>query len=84
VYNKKLYFSGYDSNKGVELFSYDETNGAQLVKDIYDGSNGSYPSGFTLFDDKLYLHRSLKPIAEAYLQEDQEDLFMCEEGYCGI
>jgi hypothetical protein len=34
--------------------------------------------------DKLYLHRSLKPIAEAYLQEDQEDLFMCEEGYCGI
>ena len=35
-------------------------------------------------DDKLYLHRSLKPIAEAYLQEDQEDLFMCEEGHCGI
>ena len=35
-------------------------------------------------DDKLYLHRTLKPIDEAYLQEDQEDLFMCEEGYCGI
>ena len=34
--------------------------------------------------DKLYLHRSLKPIDEAYLQEDQEELFMCEEGYCGI
>lgn len=34
--------------------------------------------------DKLYLHRSLKPIGEAYLQEDQEELFMCEEGYCGI
>ncbi len=34
--------------------------------------------------DKLYLHRSLKPIEEAYLQEDQEELFMCEEGYCGI
>jgi hypothetical protein len=34
--------------------------------------------------DKLYLHRSLKPIDEAYLQEDQEDLFMCDEGYCGI
>ena len=34
--------------------------------------------------DKLYLHRSLKPINEAYLQEDQEELFMCEEGYCGI
>ena len=35
-------------------------------------------------DDQLYLHRTLEPINEAYLQEDQEDLFMCEEGYCGI
>ena len=35
-------------------------------------------------NDQLYLHRTLKPIKEAYLQEDQEDLFMCEEGYCGI
>tara|TARA_R110000823_G_scaffold117707_1_gene241301 strand:- start:310 stop:1086 length:777 start_codon:yes stop_codon:yes gene_type:complete len=35
-------------------------------------------------DDKLYLHRTLVPIEEAYLQEDQEELFMCEEGYCGI
>ncbi|MCS5644781.1 MAG: hypothetical protein NZ838_01545, partial [Candidatus Marinimicrobia bacterium] len=60
VYNNKLYFSGYDSNKGVELFSYDETNGAQLVKDIYDGSSGSYPSGFTLFDGKLYLTANYK------------------------
>lgn len=34
--------------------------------------------------DKLYLHRSLKPINEAYLQEDQGELFMCEEGHCGI
>jgi len=34
--------------------------------------------------EKLYLHRSLKPINEAYLQEDQEELFMCEEGHCGI
>ena len=34
--------------------------------------------------DQLFLHRSLKPIEEAYLQEDQEELFMCEEGFCGI
>jgi len=33
---------------------------------------------------KIFLHRSLKPINDVYLQEDQEDLFMCEEGYCGI
>ena len=34
--------------------------------------------------DKAYLHRTLAPIDEAYLQEDQEELFMCEEGHCGI
>ena len=27
---------------------------------------------------------SLKPIDEVYLQEDQEELFMCEEGFCGL
>ena len=35
-------------------------------------------------DGELYLHSSLKPLESAYLQEDQEELFMCEEGYCGI
>ena len=35
-------------------------------------------------EDKAYLHRTLKPINKVYLQEDQEELFMCEEGYCGI
>ena len=35
-------------------------------------------------DDPIYLHRSRKPISEAYLQEDQEELFMCEEGFCGL
>ena len=34
--------------------------------------------------DKLYLHASRVPIEDTYLQEDQEELFMCEEGYCGI
>ena len=34
--------------------------------------------------DKLYLHSSKQPLDKAYLQEDQEELFMCEEGYCGI
>ena len=35
-------------------------------------------------DDPIFLHRSRKPISEAYLQQDQEELFMCEEGFCGI
>ena len=34
--------------------------------------------------DKLYLHSSKQPLDKAYLQEDQGELFMCEEGYCGI
>ena len=35
-------------------------------------------------EGELFLHRSLKPLDSAYLQEDQEELFMCEEGFCGI
>jgi hypothetical protein len=35
-------------------------------------------------DDKVFLHRSLTPMDRVYLQEDQEELFMCEEGYCGV
>ena len=32
-----------------------------------------------------YLHRSLKPLDEVYLQEDQGNLFENEcEGHCGI
>ena len=35
--------------------------------------------------DKLYLHRSLKPLEEVDLNEDQLDLFEEEcEGYCGL
>jgi|15BtaG_2_1085339.scaffolds.fasta_scaffold14971_2 hypothetical protein len=33
---------------------------------------------------KGYLHRSLKPLSEVNFKEDQEELFMCEEGYCGL
>ena len=33
----------------------------------------------------VFLHRSLKPLEEAYLDEDQQDLFGEEcEGYCGL
>ncbi len=56
VYNDKLYFGGYDgSSTGRELYSYDETNGVQLVADIYTGSymSGS-PQYFALADNKLF------------------------------
>ena len=35
--------------------------------------------------DKLYLHRSLKPLNEVYFQENQLDMFDNEcEGHCGL
>jgi len=34
-------------------------------------------------DDELYVHRSGIPLADAALNSQQE-LFMCEEGFCGI
>ena len=33
--------------------------------------------------DELYVHRSGTPLAEAPL-DSQQELFMCEEGFCGI
>ncbi len=33
--------------------------------------------------EKIYLHRSCKPIDEVEFV-DQQELFMCEEGYCGL
>ena len=34
-------------------------------------------------NDKLYLHRSLTPLEKVQFA-DQQDLFMCEEGFCGL
>jgi ELWxxDGT repeat protein len=46
VFNGEVYYSAYGaSDIGYELFASDGTaDGSRLVKDIYDGSNGSYPS----------------------------------------
>jgi hypothetical protein len=34
-------------------------------------------------NDKLYLHRSLTPLEKVQFA-DQQELFMCEEGFCGL
>ena len=47
VYKDKLYFQGYASSTGYELYSYDGTNIA-LVKDIISGTSGSSPQYFTV------------------------------------
>ncbi len=62
-YNSVLYFSAQNSTYGTELWGYDATNGARLIKDISPGSytsgsstykNSSYPGNLTVFDNKLY------------------------------
>ncbi|MFA6151374.1 MAG: ELWxxDGT repeat protein [Chitinophagaceae bacterium] len=58
-YNDKLYFAAhaYDEPipKGFELWLTDGTvSGTKMAKDIYSGPEGSYPSLFTIYKDKLY------------------------------
>ena len=60
-FNDKLYFSANDGENGNELWVTDGTaEGTQLLLDIRPGGNnygysyGSYPNGFTEFNDKLY------------------------------
>ncbi len=59
--NDQLYFSASDGDNGRELWVSDgTTEGTQLVKDIYSGSNdygnafSSYPRYFTKLNDQLY------------------------------
>ena len=53
VYKDKLYFQGYASSTGYELYSYDGTDIA-LVKDITSGTSGSNPQDFIVSGDKLF------------------------------
>jgi ELWxxDGT repeat protein len=60
-FNDKLYFTADDAENGYELFVSDGTaEGTQLLVDLYPGennygfSNGSFPSNFVEFNDKLY------------------------------
>lgn len=56
VYKNKLYFSAYIDSLGLELWVSDGTNpGTHLFKDINETEGvGSYPHGFTIFNDNLY------------------------------
>lgn len=59
IFNNELYFVGADYANGAytgpEPWKTDGTvAGTVLLKDIYPGGDGSYPSGFTKVKDRLY------------------------------
>lgn len=54
IFNNELYFSGYDSAYGYELWKYDGINAPSVVADIRIGTAGSYPNQFTIFNNELY------------------------------
>ena len=74
-------FCPYQQNR---QFKEIKENFPKQWKKIVDVDNAIRNNSQRGKDDKLFLHRSLKPINEVYLQEDQEELFMCEEGFCGL
>jgi len=74
-------FCPYHSNKNWKEIKQNYPGEWEKVKKVDNAIRDSSKRGVK---DKLFLHRTLVPIDEAYLQEDQEELFMCEEGYCGI
>jgi ELWxxDGT repeat protein len=55
-HNSSFYFTASStSTTNIELWKSDGTNaGTSLVKDIYPGTTGSYPSGFIEFNNELY------------------------------
>ncbi len=56
-YNNKLYFQCSDGINGPELWTSDGTvAGTVLLKDVYPGSNGSYPQSFTVANNKLFFY----------------------------
>lgn len=56
-YKNKLYFQCDDGINGPEVWTSDGTvAGTVLFKDVYPGSNGSYPQSFTVANNKLFFY----------------------------
>ncbi|MEO6730679.1 MAG: hypothetical protein ABIN01_05645 [Ferruginibacter sp.] len=55
AYNGKIYFDCYTATNGQELWVSDGTVvGTHIFVDIYPGTNGSFPSAFTVANNKLF------------------------------
>jgi ELWxxDGT repeat protein len=54
VFNGDLYFPATDGTHGFELWRYDPGTGAQMVADIFTGSDSSHPWFLAEFNGDLY------------------------------
>ncbi|MEO6718896.1 MAG: hypothetical protein ABIN67_00980 [Ferruginibacter sp.] len=55
AYNGKVYFDCYTAANGQELWVSDGTvAGTHIFVDVYPGANGSFPSAFTVANNKLF------------------------------
>ena len=54
VFGSTMYFEGYDSLHGAELFKYDGINPPQIATDIDSGIESSSPQIFATYNGKLY------------------------------
>jgi ELWxxDGT repeat protein len=65
--NNTIYFSGYDSIHGQELWKATSAIGsAKMVTDIFTGITGSSPTGMIVFNDKVCF-RATDPTNNAYI-----------------
>lgn len=56
-YQGSLYFTAFGNDgKGIQLWKYNETDGAVRVTDIIGEDLGMMPSGLTVFDNELYFY----------------------------
>ncbi|MFN0200399.1 MAG: T9SS type A sorting domain-containing protein, partial [Bacteroidia bacterium] len=66
-FNGAAYFSANTPSTGAELFKTDGTPaGTSMVKDLWTGIYGSYPSSFTTFNGKFYFSADYNPSDSTY------------------
>jgi len=54
VFNNELYFQGYSTTYGYELWKYDGVNAPSMVADTRSGSSNGYSKHLTVFNNELY------------------------------
>ena len=73
-------FCPYHNDKNWKDLKYKDTHSWNTCVSVDKAIRNSSARGV---EEKIYLHRSMKPLDEVQLV-DQQELFMCEEGYCGL